>query len=71
MEWHNFWKKLVQKKQEHMIQCIAIIKSKTTNILCLCSFIVCVCVVGRNKQETKHNKNEGKNKIKCQPNPFT
>jgi hypothetical protein len=52
-----------------MIQCIAIIKSKTTNILCLCSSIV--CVVGSNKQEKKHKKNEGKNKIKCLPIPFT
>jgi hypothetical protein len=25
-----------------MIQCIAIVKIKTTNVLCLCSFIVCV-----------------------------
>jgi len=35
-----------------MIQCIAIVKIKTTNVLCLCSFIV--CVIKRKKREKKN-----------------
>ncbi len=44
-----------------MIQYIAIVKIKTTNILCLCSFIVCVIKL----------KKEKKNEKKFQPNTLT
>jgi hypothetical protein len=53
-----------------MIWCIAIVKPRTTEILCPCSYSVCVCSKKQEKRTWEKWRGKKKQK-KCQPNPLT
>ncbi len=52
-----------------MIWCNAIVKPRTTKILCLCSSIM--CVARSKKKNMRKMKRKKKKQKKCQPNPLT